>query len=428
MVLINKLRKKFFHGLIWNGFSYAIYKISFVSLSFILYNTLSINKFSSWALTNSTIFLLLLWLDCGLRKSIPRYSPIFARNSKLHRHFIRGVIAFQALILTFVGIPLLLICLKQTLPGYYFYVLWRYATLLFVSEGMIAILRLVYHAHFLQRYFNILYTIGIVIEMIAHLVTIQSFYSPKAILIQILINKMVVGFCVVIVALATIKFVYKEGSSSRNEPLDFSTLFPSFFMHSFMMWSSTTIKSLSERNFMLLFLTRIMGPVAAHLFKLSHDSAVLFQRIILKTIGISDTSILSHAQEETKSNKAFKDIFGILFRTIFLLCLPLLPFVFFAFAHLSSVTPNSSTLTIFIIFIFGYLIEIIFSPYERVLETKRNYRLLWLCYTPYIFFFVIGVLLLVFNKISLIVFLFIVQSSRVASALSMAVAAHKHYL
>lgn len=424
------LRKKFFHSLAWNGFSYGIYKVSFVSLSFTLYNVLSTNKFSSWALTNSTIFLLLLWLDCGLRKSIPRYSPVFAKNDRLHRHFIRGVIAFQALLLTFVGIPLLLILLKYFLPGYYFYILWRYATLLFITEGMVALLRLVYHAHFLQKYFNLMYAIGVIIEIILHSMTLYSSYSSKRILIQILVNKAAVSSGVIVSALGMLHVVYvtKLIKNKNHEYVDSKEVFPSFFKHSFMMWLLETAKSLSERNFLLLFFTQFLGPGTAHIFKLSQDTALLLQRIVLKTIGISDTSLLSYAEEETNSKKFFREIFSTLLRTVFFLCIMLLPFVFFTFLRFSYLAPHRSSLFIFSIFIFGYLIELVLSPYERILETKKDYSHLFRCYTPYIFCLIIGISLLSFKIVSLMLFLYIVQGSRIISIVAIAYVAHKNYL
>ena len=90
---------KFSQGVNWNGIFYSTYKTFTTILSFLLFKFLITQDFSIWANINSVIFLLLLWLDFGFRKSIPRYLPEFAKNREAHKRFIQYILYFQFSIL-----------------------------------------------------------------------------------------------------------------------------------------------------------------------------------------------------------------------------------------------------------------------------------------------------------------------------------------
>ena len=76
------LFRQFSSALAWNALAYTAHKSAFTIRTFLLYRFLSPSDFSTWATTNSALFLLLLWLDLGLRKSIPRYAPFFRSNCR----------------------------------------------------------------------------------------------------------------------------------------------------------------------------------------------------------------------------------------------------------------------------------------------------------------------------------------------------------
>lgn len=77
------------------------------------------------------------------------------------------------------------------------------------------------------------------------------------------------------------------------------------------------------------------------------------------------------------------------------LCLPLLGIIVFLFLQGNGLLYNTFVFQAFIIMAVGYLIEVIFLSYERVLEIKRRYLLLMLSYIPYI----VIVFLLVFGYV-----------------------------
>src|SRR5581483_10932205 len=71
----------------------------------VLYRSLSVADFSTWANITSIIFLMLLWIDCGFRKSIPRFCPEFSRDKLLHKRFITYLILFYSTLLM-ISVPL----------------------------------------------------------------------------------------------------------------------------------------------------------------------------------------------------------------------------------------------------------------------------------------------------------------------------------
>jgi hypothetical protein len=77
-----ELFNNFSQGVSWNATFYIFYKIVTTIFTFSLYYTLSTDIFSAWANINSSLFLLLLWTDFGLRKSIARYCAQLINTEK----------------------------------------------------------------------------------------------------------------------------------------------------------------------------------------------------------------------------------------------------------------------------------------------------------------------------------------------------------
>src|SRR6185436_9452150 len=154
---------QFSENINWNALSYIISKLLTTALSFILYKILSTTDFSLWANIQSIIFLLLLWLDGGFRKAIPRFIPEFSQDAHLYTRFITTIFFFRIV---------LLIC---SLPIFYFIscslVPHSLCTFYFITgsifcvEGIISLLRIFFYAHLWSRQFNSIYTVMVMGEM-----------------------------------------------------------------------------------------------------------------------------------------------------------------------------------------------------------------------------------------------------------------------
>ena len=94
---IQRLYTQFDQGINWNAFLYVIQKLLTTLLSVILFYKLTPINFSIWANINSVIFLILLWIDFGFRKSIPCYIPEISKSPKSHIAFTKFIILCQLL-------------------------------------------------------------------------------------------------------------------------------------------------------------------------------------------------------------------------------------------------------------------------------------------------------------------------------------------
>lgn len=389
------LFNQFSQGLNWNALLYITYKVLFTLLSFFLYKSLTTTDFSTWANLNSIIFLTLLWIDCGLRKSIPRFCPLISLNSSFHRRFITILILLQASLLM-LCIPLLYYLIinmatalhLEPMPS-----LFIYAALIFIVEGITNIIRLIYHAHFWIKQFNSINITTLLIEMIANFVFIYAAPSSYTLLQGVLFTKIISGSILLLITIIRIPTLNKA-TSWQSLPLDIHTIVTQFTKHSGIMWFNNTIKSLSERNFMLPLLTYTLGPHQANIFKLANDGALLFYRSVIKTIGTTDTTLLSYAI--TSQDKAFMpQAFRELFAKVLHLSLAFLGILLFLVVALPSLPSHELILHTFWILTFSYLIEAMLSPFERLLEVHLHYWMLFISYIPYM----LGMLLICVSDI-----------------------------
>lgn len=418
------LLKKFNAALLWNGIFYTLYKVASIFFTFSLFQYASQETFSVWASTNSLIFIIILLLDCGFRKSIPRYSATFMNNRSSYKKFIQTIIIFECLLLVVCGFPLLLFVTSFFMNQTTFTLLKPYIITVFFVEGFIALLRLLFHAHFWQKEFNMLHTFTFLIETFYNLYILFMIPQTTSFVATFLANK-IVSCCVVITgSFIMLPYLYKsiplnisKKVEAQKEPFNYIKTFNAFIKHSFFMWASTLIKSVTERNFLFPYITFTIGlPIANH-FKVIHDAGLFFQRMALKTIGVSDTALLAHAQESSQLQIMFYD----LIKKIFYICVPLLV-VGIITAHQSTlIYQNYTTYSLFLIVIIGYLIEIILSPFERFLETKKEYKKLWTSYLPYL----IGISFLflynwLYSPLSLIGFILFIHLFRLIGSFLMA--------
>ena len=190
-----------------------------------------------------------------------------------------------------------------------------------------------------------------------------------------------------------------------------------------MMWSATCIKSLSERNFLFPFLTNAFGEAPSNLFKIIHESALFFQRIAIRILGSSDTALLSYALVLNNTQTVYKKALIHLFKTIIGIIIPL-TFLTIGVFFIKTEMLTQNMLVLFFVVALGYMFEVLLSPYERVLEVKRRYRLLWLSYAPYLLG--LGCLVMWPQAVSLVQWIVTVHALRLLSALLMAFCATQY--
>lgn len=409
----------------WNALFYSLYKICFVALTFVLYRQLPSSYFSQWATANSFIFLLLLWLNCGFKKSIPRFAPVFSKNNAFHRKFISLLILFKIVILL-LGIPLLAGLLQWFTPHLLFLPL---VIGIFVTEGICSLLLLIYHAHFWQKQFNLIQALFLLLEMFLNFSYLFFFTTnPVAIVSFLFVTKLLGNIGICIFSISLLPALYKNTHHICHEDIDKPQVLRDFVKHSLYMWFTIILQSLSERNFLFPFITFVQGPLIANMFKVIHDAAIFFQRIAVQTIGVADTALLSYVEIIDTRVSELRIAFTSIFKTVFLLCIPLLCLgVFLFFKNHHSDTIPTPSLILFLIVSSASALEIILSPYARVLEVKLRYKEIFWSYAPYTLCYAFLIALYATNTISLLCFIAATHSIRMVGSLSMVYFAKKDF-
>lgn len=418
------LFNKFTIGLFWNGIFYIVYKILFLSLSITLYYKLDTYFFSQWALINSFVFIVVLWLDCGFKKSIPRYYPLFVQTQKSHSFFIKTLITFQTFFLVIIGTPLIWI-ITQKVTGLKIFTVLIFG--LFLTEGLIALLRILYHAHFWHKQFNSLHTFFIFLETVFNFYLITLAMDQLRLITYLLFSKIIFGIFIIATSLFSFSQMYKATVYTNNAFVDTKTAMHNFIKHSLYMWASTFIKSLSERNVLFPYITYTLGASVGNLFKVTYDSALFLQRIALKTIGTSDSSLLGYLEEDVHKTIKLQETFMQLLQKITIISIPLVSISFFANYYPTYFYIEHDCVKLFFIIVFGYIVELLLSPFERVLESKFEYKLLWIAYTPYLICLSALFIFDALKQSSLTFFIFSIQIFRIISSLLMTYCAQKNY-
>lgn len=420
------LLKKFTDGLVWNGVLYTIYKILFVAFSFALYQSLPAQDFSLWATVNSTVFIILLWLNCGLKKSIPRFSPAFAKNIQTHHYFINGLLLFQTILLFCVGLPLLYFLVPFFFPQLTF--VMPFFMGIFITQGLVTLLELIFHAHFWQKQFNLLQTFFILCEMIVNFLLLSCKVPTDQLIKYTFITKTAAGACIAVASFFMLPALYRDRNYPGTEKVNLLQTAKQFFIHSGAMWASSIIKSLSERNVLFPYLTLMIGISSANFFKITHDAALFFQRVALKTIGVTDTALLAHLEVDHKRSKTFLNSFKKLQKSVFILCGGLWCMAITYLCYTTRNNINSDYIGLFMIIMSSYLLEIVLSPFERILETKQNYTLLCFAYIPYLVIIAASLYFKFATQMTLFPFISLLHCARLISAFLMKRYAQQIYL
>ncbi|EKD23212.1 MAG: hypothetical protein ACD_82C00198G0001, partial [uncultured bacterium] len=309
---------------------------------------------------------------------------------------------------------------------------------MFFTEGILSIFKLIYHSYFKQKQFNSLMSIIVIFKSTILFSFILAITKSYTLLKIAFILELFASFLSVAICLKSLKGLYNHNNQGNSEIIH-KNLTAEFVFHSGIMWINNNLKSFSERNFTILFFTYLFGPLQANLFKITSDSALLLQRITVKTIGTTDTSLLFYAQtikydkNNFVQNTFVQNTFENLITQISRICIPLfgiITFMVFNFNYLLNNKNSSKTffdINIFFIISIFYLFESILSPYERLLEVKRKYIILTFSYLPY----VLAIFCLAFFKITaalgIISTILFIQMSRLLIYFIMLIIVRKKY-
>jgi hypothetical protein len=421
----NQLLEKFNSGINWNAYFYATHKITATVVIFLLYNKLDLSSFAAWANINSIIFLILLWADLGFRKSIPRYAPVFLKNAQAHKIFIRSLILCQITILV-MTMPFLYYSSKSLQTTLNIDNIYAFSIIpfIFLTEGLIAILRLIYHAHFEQKFFNLLTSFMLITETLINIGLIFLTNENARLLSNIFLTKTIMSSITIIFLASSLKKIY---AIKQHEIIDTRQLTKDFIVHSLVMWLTSTLRSLSERNFMIPLLTYMFGPLLASAYKIANDSALIFQRIVLKTVGTADTTFLSYVEVAPEEKKLTEVAFKKLATKMAALRLPLLGIIGLIMCWFFIQKNNTLVFHIFCIISISYLLEAMLLPYERVLEVKRSYRALMHIYLFYALLLLFLIISLSTTLIGLRTAIALLCCVRLVSMFMMAYAAFIHF-
>lgn len=411
----NMLFSYFNTALGWNAAFYGFYKLTSAGLTLFLFHRLSSSWFSCWATGNSLIFLFVLWIDCGFKKSIPRFCPLYL-GINYHRQFITKVILLRCATLL-VSFPLVWFGMKYGWGGYPAMVPW--VMFLFFSQGMATIFELLYHAHFWQREYAIMHTGSLLLEIIGNVFLLSSTDDNLIIVQGLFINKALGALILTLLSLLLLPTLYRKTTLvCAQTQQEKEVLKRSFIRYSLFMWWSTTIKSLSERNFLVPFFTMTLGQPLANTFKVANDAALIFQRTVLRTIGIADMSLLSYAMLNDTPQQLIQ-AFTHLMRTLIVLIFPLATATILLTKRFHTLGTTELVL-LFSIIIGGYMVEMLLSPYERLLEVRFQLRLLFKAYLPYLIgYTTLLVAALLYHDIGLVVYMICTQLFRILSSLCM---------
>jgi len=421
-MLFSQLYSSFMSSLRWNALLYFLYKILFTASSILLFTILSVNDFSVWANLNSLIFLFLLWLDFGFRKSIPRYCPEFKKSGSISS-FLYYLVGIQSGILAITLPGFMVICslFFRSLGLSYQSILLYLCSGIFFVEGINSTVRLFYHAHFWNKRYTLIQTIFLLGEGIINLICI-TLLPLRALLIALFINKLIVSSCNAAMSLIMLAYYHKKGFAHQAAVKEHQIPIKEFITHSGMMWVGTSIKSITERNFLVPFISHVINPASANLFKLANDWAMLIHRPIIKTIGSSDTTLLSHIRSGHYHSLPLMKVCRKLISTIMLISIP-----FGCIIPVASFAMPSTAVVMFLIIICGHIIETILSPYERVLEVKRNYIYLLVSYIPYVCILLSTIYYLYLPSSNLLLAILFIHAARLSGSCFMAFFAHKTY-
>jgi len=406
-----------FHTAInWNALLYITMNISYTVISTVFFYRLNSELYNTWANITSFIYIILLWCDCGFRKAIPLYLPRMESDPKSLQRFFRFII-FSQLIICSLGMAGLGFILFRLTHVTIFVV---YGLLIFLLEAPLVLLQSLYHGNFLNREYNSRIISLLMVELFC--MSLLFFLLPSAILLH-------AYFMLRIIFLATSNWVTGSKiakhcnthiAQSNTDGNDNKLAL--FVRHSLTMWSTTTLRSLSERNVLVPLLSFTVGLQVANIYKLGNDWALFIQRAIIKSIGTTDISLVAHINHYCNYHDINKIFEKIMSKVLILV----IPSAFIVFLSLLYHFYNGFSLIfiVFLVLVCSYLFEILCAPYQRILEAQQHYIFL---FTVHILYIIIPLLCFFAPSHSLANILFIVIGIRALTVLCCFIYARRLY-
>jgi len=376
-----QLLSKFNQGINWNAILSVSHRILSVILSYSLYRMCTVPEYNFWANTYGIIFIMLLWIDGGLRKSAPRFAPLFAAQGKT-RSFLGFLIIFQTVAMIATA-PLIIIAslkLQDSLQFTSYCIIP--VLMLFFLEGIISCIRLIYYSYFWHKSFNQIYVLLLTLETIIAYIFIIKGVMP--LIPALFMLKICTCTLLILITARKIPSIINDPAYQHIAITSTKNTAYKCTIHTIAMWASNAIKSLSERNVMLLLFTYLFGAEQANIFKIANDGAVVVYRTLVKTIGTTDTSLLAHSQIIGAGEVGLQKTFKKLSTKVAGLCLPLLGLITSVYTVTYWKLYDHDVFNIMFILMIGYILEVAFSSYERILEINFRYRYLVYAYIPYI--------------------------------------------
>lgn len=368
------------NAITWNGLTYLIQKTTHTVVVILLAKTIGVTEFKQWVTINSSIYLLLLWIDGGIKKSIPLYISEYIKHPKKLYVFFSKLIGFYSLI-------------SLTVFSYLYYTnstilsnwkLLAAAYLFFITQGSVAIIRAIFQSVFFNKQFN--------------LAMLACLFSKYCLIISLVALKVNIKAHLIIslTALANIAILTASCFLINKVPKDLNTKKASknsFAKHTFFMVIITIMKSLTNRNALTLIAAQCLsGPIFVS-FKIAQNVALLFYRFQVKAMGSSSIAMLAKATPENKPQ-----VFEQVISKLILLLTPLITFTILISLNFNNNNYNPTFFKFFLTFTIFYIIYSLCSCYEKTLEASQSYSDIIKAYSGYLALVVISIGLYIFDK------------------------------
>lgn len=357
----------------WNALLFVITRSAQLIGSYGVYYTADNQTFFWWSHSLALLFLILLWIDFGFKKSI----ALFAHQSKNN---LLPVYVWSAQSVVVFTTVIAISCCKNLLVPYLNHTSFLLFLIAFALNGMLFAAQNIYHAYFLNKLCNKALMIATLVELTVMVILC----STAAVSMNMLFAAKIMGTLSALGILFYNKTnLMYQNTTDNTVPLPYKNM----LSHTGMMGTTTVLKSLSERNFLVPLFAASYGIEAATAYKLANETAIFFYRIIIKSLGTADTALLARAHE-TNHKQLFYAALTLVQRKTALLIIPLAAVLLISMtgsSYAAYLVPASGSRVIILarMLMACYFIESFFISYERVLEVKQKYRPLMLSYAVY---------------------------------------------
>lgn len=414
----------FNNALQWNFFFYVFHKLYSLAITLFLTKKMDGNLTACWVQVYSIVYLALLWIDFGNRKSLPLFLSLM-HDKKSREEIINATYMRHALTLI-VSMPIITIMvyfssLATQWPPYVFMLLPIIMTL----EGISSHAQTLLHAQNRQKYCNLKASLALALELALISCVLIEITNQVTLLYAILGIKIICSGMLILTIMPQTQLnsvSTLQLSNKKKIPLN-------IVQHSLIATGTTIAKSLSERNVITLVITAAAGPEAAISYKIANDGALFLQRCIVKIMNNADISFYATIRQSEEPTKQMKVACSIVSARITALIIPLLlgTLLYYYFLWWLNIKTKMIFFTACLLSI-SYAIESMLMPYERILEACQCYRSLLRVYILYSTLVIFSILLSYNAFIGTGVLLILITGVRLVSYLLFFFYARKHVL